>query len=250
MDAPIYSDMWKAWQDPHVPEYFNPTEVIIDKHADGAFADKPALLADEGTITFARLKQEMCRSANGLRQLGLPVESRILVFATDSLATIATWFGAVRSGIVPAGISELYKAHQLAYFLRDTAATALFIDAAQFSKLEEARDDLPDTLRHVIVNGDMPEHGFLRERGIKVVTHAGLVDGMQAQAAPLPRHNNDVTYMFYSGGTTAPPRASPTSRTISSWCRSDTGRGGSIAPRTSPSAPRRSISRMGCGRRC
>lgn len=137
-----------------------------------------------------------------LRQLGLPVESRILVFATDSLATIATWFGAVRSGIVPAGISELYKAHQLAYFLRDTAATALFIDAAQFSKLEEARDDLPDTLRHVIVNGDMPEHGFLRERGIKVVTHAGLVDGMQAQAAPLPRHNNDVTYMFYSGGTT------------------------------------------------
>lgn len=101
MDAPIYSDMWKAWQDPHVPEYFNPTEVIIDKHADGALADKPALLADEGTITFARLKQEMCRSANGLRQLGLPVESRILVFATDSLATIATWFGAVRSGIVP-----------------------------------------------------------------------------------------------------------------------------------------------------
>ena len=32
MDAPIYSAEWKAWQDPEVPEFFNPTQVILDEY--------------------------------------------------------------------------------------------------------------------------------------------------------------------------------------------------------------------------
>ena len=202
MDAPIYSAEWKAWQDPEVPEFFNPTQVILDRHANGALAGKTALVVDDVPVTYAGLLEEVSRAANGLRGLALPVDSRILIFATDSLAMIATWFGAVRGGVVPAGISELYKAHQLAYFLRDTAATALFIDEAQFDKLAEAGDDLPDTLRKVIVNGTVADSGFLAARGIEVVAYADMVAGQAATAAPVPRHRNDVAYMFYSGGTT------------------------------------------------
>lgn len=202
MDAPIYSDDWKAWNDPDVPEFFNPSEVIIDRNVAAGRGGKTALIADDEVVTYQRLLGEICRAANGLRALGLPVDSRILVFSTDSLATISTWFAAVRSGIVPAGISELYKAHQLTYFLRDTAATALFIDANQFHKLDEAGDDIPHTLRHVIVNGALPEHGFLTRRGINVLSHEQLVDDRATSAEPVPRHCNDVTYMFYSGGTT------------------------------------------------
>lgn len=202
MTAPIYTDDWKAWTDPEVPEFFNPTEVVLDRHADGALADKVAVIADDAPVTYAALRDEVCRAANGLRALDLPVDSRVLVFATDSLATVATWLGAVRSGIVPASISELYKAHQLAYFLRDTAATALFVDEAQFGKLEEAGDLLPATLRKVIVNGALPAHGFLQERGVDVVSYSEMTRGRETTAAPVPRHCNDVTYMFYSGGTT------------------------------------------------
>ena len=202
MDAPIYSDLWKSWEEPVVPEFFNPTEIILDRHADGLQAHKPALIVEDESVSYAQLRAEVCRAANGLRRIRLAVDSRILVFATDSLATIATWLAAVRRGVVPAGISELYKAHQLAYFLRDTAATALFIDEAQFEKLAEACDDLPDTLRKVIVNGSVAEHGFLSARGIEVMSYADLVEGMADEVVAVPRHCNDVTYMFYSGGTT------------------------------------------------
>ncbi|MEI4196468.1 acyl-CoA synthetase [Roseovarius sp. E0-M6] len=202
MNASIYTDDWKSWSDPEVPEFFNPTEVILDRHAEGDLSGKVAIIADDVPVTYAGMREEVCRAANGLRAMGLLVDSRILVFATDSLATVSVWMAAVRCGVVPTSISELYKAHQLAYFLRDTAATALFVDEAQFGKLEEAGDLLPDTLRKVIVNGALPAHGSLQERGIEVVSYAELTSGQESTAAPTPRHRNDVTYMFYSGGTT------------------------------------------------
>lgn len=202
MDVPIYSEAWKAWREPDIPEFYNPTEVILDRHVSGPLADKIALICDEGQCSFAQLLAEVCRAANGLRRLELAVDSRMVVFATDSLAMVATWFGAVRSGICPAGVSELYKAHQLAYFLRDTGATALFIDELQVGKLAEAADDLPDSLRKVIVRGSTAEADFLANRGIEVVSYAGLVDGVADTAKPLPRHRHDVSYFFYSGGTT------------------------------------------------
>ncbi|MFN0263701.1 benzoate-CoA ligase family protein [Tepidamorphus sp. 3E244] len=202
MDAPIYSEAWLAWQDPEVPEFFNPTAILLDRNIEAGQGGKTALIADEGEISFQSLLSECSRAANGLRDLGLAVDSRILIFATDSLATIATWLGSVRSGIVPATISELYKAHQLAYFLRDTAATSLFIDAAQFGKLEEAGDALPDTLKVVIVNGEVGAHDHLSARGITVIAYAEMVKGREEAAEPVSRHCNDVTYMFYSGGTT------------------------------------------------
>lgn len=202
MGTNIYTDDWKDWVDPEIPEYFNPVEVIVDKNVDGALADKTAVIADGEELTFAELRDIICRAANGLKALDLPVESRILMFATDSLATSATWFGAIRIGIVPAAISELYKAHQLTYFLSDTAATAIFIDAGQFSKLGDARDEIPSTLQVVIVNGPVSDHAFLEERGIKVIAFDQMIKDQPEEAAPVPRHRNDVAYMFYSGGTT------------------------------------------------
>jgi len=202
MDVPIYDEEWKNWQDPEVPEFFEPTRMILDRHAEGPAGDKVALIADDEPVTYRELLAEVCRAANGLRSLGVFAEARILVFSTDSLPTIATWLAAVRSGIVPAGISELYKAHQLAYFLRDTAATALFIDEAQLHKLEEAGDLLPETLKKVIVNGNAASGDFLAARGITLLSYDNLVAGQEPEAAPVPRHANDVSYMFYSGGTT------------------------------------------------
>ena len=202
MSGARVAEDWMAWEDPEVEEYFNPTERLLDKHLESTVAGKPALMADEGTVTYRDLLAAVCKAANGLRQLGLGAEMRLLVFATDSLATSATWLGAVRAGVVPAVISDLYKAYQLAYFLADTAAPALFIDAAQFEKLREAASQLPQTLRYVIVNGDVPDHRFLSDRGVETVSYQAMTEGQPETAEPFLRHRNDVSYLFYSGGTT------------------------------------------------
>ena len=197
----IYTDEWRAWSDPEVPEYFNPTTVLLDRHMGTPKATATALIVDEESYSYEDFLAQVCRAANGLESLGIDVGSRILLFGTDSLEYLATWFGAIRAGIVPVVISDAYKAPNLLYFLNDTAARTLFIDAEQTEKLAEIAADIPWMLENVVVRGsdtaDAPEAG-----GRHTLTWGEMVEGLPMTHTPAPLHQNDVTYMFYSGGTT------------------------------------------------
>ena len=173
----IYSQDWRDWQDPEVPEYFNPTNLLLDKHMAMAAADRVALMVDTEPYTYRQVLAHVCRAAGGLTELGLAPGARILLFGTDSLEFVATWLGAVRAGVVPAVVSDAYKAPMLRYFLWDTAATALFIDAEQLEKLDEVADELPPTLRYVIVRGEAAEL-----RGRHFVLAQEFLDGSDQHA--------------------------------------------------------------------
>ena len=131
----IYGPDWRAYRDPEVPEYFNPTTLLLDRNAGGATARKTALIVDGDAYDYAALLRHVCRAAAGLTALGIEPGSRMLMFGTDSLEYVATWLGAIRAGIVPVVISDAYKAPNLLYFIRDTAAKTLHIDAEQLDKL-------------------------------------------------------------------------------------------------------------------
>jgi hypothetical protein len=106
----IYGADWKAWKDPDVPEMFDPTELLPDKHVSGDTDDRTALIVDNERY---RLLATVCQTAHGLLSVGLEAENRILLFGNDSLDFIATWLGAVRAGIVPIVVSDQYKAPML-----------------------------------------------------------------------------------------------------------------------------------------
>lgn len=194
----IYGADWIGWKDPEFPEMFDPTELLLDKHLSGASADHTALIVDNDQYSYKELFATVCQAGHGLLSLGLESENRILMFANDSLDFIATWLGAVRSGMVPIVVSDQYKAPMLLYFLRDTAAKALFIDMEQIDKLAEIADDLPASLKQVIIRGEVvPLMG-----GPPRTHYHKMIEGRPSHMPPLPRHCNDVAYMFYSGGTT------------------------------------------------
>ncbi len=200
--ALIYPDEWRAWQDPEIPEYFNPTTYLLDKHSGAATAEKIGLIVDEEKYSYRELLAETCRVANWLDALGLRRGERLLLFGTDSFEYLSTWLGAIRAGIVPIVVSDLYKTASLLYFLRDTAAQALFIDDEQLAKLSEIAVDLPTDLAQVIVRRDAGKAGHINGAGRRVADYPSLTEGRADRFEPVPRHRHDVTYMFYSGGTT------------------------------------------------
>jgi benzoate-CoA ligase len=200
----IYGPEWHAYSDPEVPEYFNPTTVVLDTHAEGRRAEHTALIVDGAPYSYADVLRHVCRAANGLVGLGIEPQTRLLMFATDSIEFIATWLGAIRAGIVPVVVSDAYKAANLLYFLDDTACRSLYIDAEQLEKLREIAEDIPWTLKNVIVRGDA---GAAPEAGDRnTLSYDEMVEGHGETFAPVPLHRNDITYMFYSGGTTGPAK--------------------------------------------
>jgi benzoate-CoA ligase len=205
-DDRIYGADWRAWVDPEVPDEIAPTALLLDRHLGTPVEHKTALIADGEAISYGALARLVATVSTGLVSRGVVPEDRILLFGTDSLDYVAMWLGAVRAGAVPAVVSDLYKARELLYFLRDTAARLCFIDAEQLGKLKEIADELPPSLQIVIVRGEpLPAEGWERAAeltGRKVLPFAAIRDGSAFAAPPRPRHRNDVTYMFFSGGTT------------------------------------------------
>jgi benzoate-CoA ligase len=152
-DEKIYTADWRAYADPAMPETIAPTALLIDRHLGTPVEHKAALLVDGEPVSYRELAARVAAVSAGLAAHGVVRENRILLFGTDSLDYVTMWFGAVRIGAIPAVVSDLYKAPDLLYFLRDTAARFLFIDAEQLPKLVEIAAALPSSLETIFVRG-------------------------------------------------------------------------------------------------
>src|SRR6185437_13959731 len=142
-DHCIYSDDWRNWRDPEVPQWIDPVGWLLERHLNTPLAHKPAIICNDEVVSYLELAEKVARYASALAGVGLSPEARLLLFGTDSLDYVAVWLGSVRLGAVPVVISDLYKAKDLAYFLADTAVRLLFIDAEQLPKLIDIEADLP-----------------------------------------------------------------------------------------------------------
>ena len=201
-DDNIYSAEWRAWKDPDIPDWIDPVGALMDRHRGTPAETKTAIIADGTPITYAELADLIRRYSGGFASLGLGPESRMLLFGTDSLDYVATWLAAIRLGVVPVVVSDLYKPRDLLYFLVDTSVRALFIDSEQLAKLIEIASEVPASLQTIVVRGDGAAaiaHHFPNQTvsDLRTAISAGA-----AVVAPCRRHANDVAYMFYSGGTT------------------------------------------------
>ncbi|MBO37577.1 MAG: hypothetical protein CMM75_00155, partial [Rhodospirillaceae bacterium] len=81
----IFGEEWQTWKDPAVPEYFNPTSVVLDKHMSTEKKSSTALIEDDQNYSYEEFLGLVCRAANGLRTLKVELGSRILLFGTDSV---------------------------------------------------------------------------------------------------------------------------------------------------------------------
>ena len=199
-DDKIYSADWRAWSDPEVPDTVTPVGVLLDRHLGTPVEHKAALVVDGEPVSYGALAARVAAVSAGLCGIGVVPENRILLFGTDSLDYVTLWLGAIRIGAIPAVVSDLYKASDLLYFICDTAARLLFIDSEQLGKLAEIAAALPASLETVIVRGEAGPAPTLA--GKKVIPFAAIADSGAPAVAACPRHRNDVTYMFFSGGTT------------------------------------------------
>jgi benzoate-CoA ligase len=201
-DDRIYSDDWRLWRDPDVPEWLDPVGWLIDRHRNTPIADKPAIICNDETVTYSELSDRVAKYATALAGLGLEPDARLLLFGTDSLDYVTVWLAAVRLGAVPVVISDLYRAKDLGYFLTDAAVRLLFIDEEQLPTLLAIAGELPSSRTTILLRGALSADLAMRLPGRSVVTLQSALSAAGLPIAPHQRHANDVTYMFYSGGTT------------------------------------------------
>lgn len=182
---------------PEIPETFNISTYLLDRHLAEGRGEKQAVVAGERRLTYRQLLEETCRAANALTGLGLRREERVLLILDDCPEFLAGFLGAVRLGAVPVPVNFQVGAEEWAFYLNDSRARLAVVGEAMLPALLGVRERLR-YLREIVVVGHAPAG----TRSYQELTRAAA-----PWREPAETSRDEACYWLYSSGTTGQPKA-------------------------------------------
>ena len=169
---------------------------LLDANLDTGRAERPALLTADRVVTYGELAGLTAAVAAYLTMLGIEREQRILMILDDSPAFPAVFLGAMRIGAVPVPVNPMDRVDNYAYYLDDSYAKVLVVEASLLAALEPVLAGRPD-LHVVAVDGD---GGPYTSFSAFDSTHLAEL------RPPLDTHREDMAFWLYSSGSTGRPK--------------------------------------------
>jgi fatty-acyl-CoA synthase len=179
------------------------------------FPDRPMVITDERTVSYAEVAGWSRRLADGLVALGVRPGDRVGMLMANHLEFAPIKFAIARAGAVAVPFNYLYRTEELAYVLRQSRCTVLvtmtgFAGLDYPGMLDEiapgwaagSAPALPDLRAVVQLPTDLPARAGVRtvaELAELGDAHPGASDG--ARARP-----DDLGDILYTSGTTGSPK--------------------------------------------
>jgi long-chain acyl-CoA synthetase len=218
----------KPWHGPKWPEsvpyeisgYEKPLSTFLDDAARD-YPNQVYTIFNDGTRTFAQVKDTADRVANFLASRGIKKGDRVAIFLPNLPHYPAIYFGILKSGAVCVTCNPIYTAAELNYQLKDAGAKAVFcMDHPQFYPTTVKAIEGTDVGTIVIcgVKSYLPPIkallGGLLGKIPKAEHHEPghlFFDDVVAAAKPEPpsveiNPTEDLALIIYTGGTTGLPK--------------------------------------------
>jgi benzoate-CoA ligase family protein len=125
-------------------DLFNACEYLLDRRLAAGDGQRIALTGPAGEFSYAQLHDRVCRTAAGLRAVGVQPEQRILMVMSDSPAFVVVYLAAMRVGAIPVPVSTMLRADGVAELLRDSRARFLAITGEFAAVAESAAAAAPE----------------------------------------------------------------------------------------------------------
>jgi acyl-CoA synthetase (AMP-forming)/AMP-acid ligase II len=165
--------------------------VNIADHAIAA-AQSPALITDDGTISFGELYARSQRVAAALHDAGLRRGDGVALVLPNRPEFFEITWGAQLSGLYYTAVNTHFVPDEASYVIDDSDAKAVFVDASMPELAAHIRSANAAVVAHLSVGGPLP--GWRSYEG--ALTAAGDVPPV-----------SDGSEMLYSSGTTGRPKA-------------------------------------------
>lgn len=185
----------------------------IDRCAE-EFADRPFVITDERTLSYADTARWADRLADGLAALGVSSGDRVGILMANHLEFAPVKFAVAKTGAMAIPFNYLYRADELAYVLAQSECSVL-ITMTGFGDLDYL--DMLDTiapgwdlgttaalpaLTHVV---QLSTDGRDRD-GVRTLTDLEQLGERNWGAADCASEPGDVCDMLYTSGTTGSPK--------------------------------------------
>ena len=194
-----------------LPDQFNAATYFIDRHIPEGRAEKIAIEAGEARVSYRQLHENVNRFGNGLRQLGVRIEERVLLLLLDSPEFAVSFFGAIKIGAVPVPVNTLLKTSDYHYILNNSRARVAVVSESLYPHIQ-GWENLR-YLQHVIVVGSAPpaapDPATLDPAVLKkyALGFADLIEKNSPDLEAEPTSKDDAAFWLYSSGSTGFPKA-------------------------------------------
>jgi len=192
----------------------NAAAQFVDANVEAGRADNVAIryVADGSAHTYGDVWRSVNRVGNALRALDIDLEQRVMLLLLDGPDFAASFFGAIKAGVVPIPVNTLLKPDDYEYLLNDSRARALIVSQPLLAGIEPIRGGLRH-LQHLIVADPPPTperapHADPPAPTAGQSVHAlrDLVGAASSELDPEPMDSDDACFWLYSSGTTGFPK--------------------------------------------
>jgi benzoate-CoA ligase family protein len=177
---------------------FNACEYLLDRRVAAGDGRRIALTGPAGEVSYAELHDRVCRTAAGLRGLGLQPEQRVLMVMADSPQFVVIYLAAMRTGAIPVPTSTMLHADGIAELLRDSRARFLAVTGEFAAVAAAAAAQVPELtaiLADTAFRARVPVHQF------------DVLAAAPADQAVYGTGEDDPAFWLYTSGTTGTPKA-------------------------------------------
>ena len=159
-------------------------------------------------LTYRQLHDEVERAARAFMASGVEKGDRVGIWSPNNVEWMIVQFATAKIGAIMVNINPAYRAHELAYSLRQSGVSVLvaaprFRQADYVGILREVLPDLPD-LRKTIVLGDERNEGFLSWADF--IELSDLVSRNELLERSAVLEFDDPINIQYTSGTTGFPK--------------------------------------------
>ena len=190
----------------------------VDRHVEAGNGDRVAIhwegepVGDARSITYAELKDEVCKAANALSGLGLSAGDRVAIYMPMVPEAIVAMLACARLGVMHSVVFAGFSATALKARIEDAQAKLVITTDGQFRRgkavsLKDAVDAAVEgqsSVQHVLV---------VRRTGIDVPWNEGrdlwwdqTVPEASAEHTPEAFDSEHPLFLLYTSGTTGKPK--------------------------------------------
>ncbi len=94
-----------------LPERLNVTTAYVDANIAAGHGGKTAFFYGDQQITYQEVLEQVNRTGNALRALGLDLEQRVALLLLDCPEFVYSFFGAIKIGAGPCGPGAADRGH-------------------------------------------------------------------------------------------------------------------------------------------